>query len=52
MVLAGIPPKKPRPKSKWMKGFVIDRPLTDLELAQIETQQKVRNDFRKQINRR
>lgn len=42
-------PKKPRPKSNWMKGFVIERPLTDLEKAQLESRQKIVADFKKKI---
>lgn len=28
----GIPPKKKRPKSNWMKGFQVAEPLTESEI--------------------
>lgn len=39
--------KVPKKKSTWMKGFVIGKPLTHLELAQLESRQKIVNDFKK-----
>ena len=45
---------KPKVKKKhnWMKGFIISKPLDPLELAQLESRNKVTNDFKKRINRR
>jgi len=43
---------KPKKKSNWMCGFIITPPLTDLEKAQLETSQKLSNDFKKKIYRR
>lgn len=39
--------KVPKKKSAWMKWFVIGKPLTPLELSQIESRKKIVNDFKK-----
>jgi len=41
-----LQPKK-RPKSKWMNGFILTKPLDDLAKAQLETRTKIVNDFKK-----
>jgi hypothetical protein len=44
-----VPKKK---KHNWMAGFVIPQRKDPLELAQLESREKVLNDLKKKSNRR